>query len=273
MFLLLLASIIWGTSFPLTALSLNYFSPLVLMFFRFFFAFLILFLLFPNKFSLKKIFNKNLIFLSLLNSLGYLLQFYAQTLTTSSKTSIFINTSPVWIVLILFLFYKEKLKFNQLFSVFISIIGVFLIATNLNLNLIVSLNLGDILNLICAIIWSLFVIETTKHIKNYDLIFFNQSLHLIASILSLIFVPLERIKFNFDKMYLIFYLSIFPTIISYFLYTKASGNKKPIVISITFLIQILISVILSTILLNEKLEFLQLLGMVFIFLAIILVNF
>lgn len=96
---------------------------------------------------------------------------------------------------------------------------------------------------------------------------------LIASILSLIFVPLERIKFNFDKMYLIFYLSIFPTIISYFLYTKASKNKKPIVISITFLIQILISVILSTILLNEKLEFLQLLGMVFIFLAIILVNF
>ncbi|MEO0224829.1 MAG: DMT family transporter [candidate division WOR-3 bacterium] len=273
MFLLLLASIIWGTSFPLIGISLNYFSPLVLMFFRFFFAFLILFILFPNRFSLKKIFNKNLIFLSLLNSLGYLLQFYAQTLTTSSKTSIFINTSPIWTVLFLALFYKEKIKINQIISVIISMIGVFLIATNLNLNLIVSLNLGDILNLICAIIWSLFVIETTKHIKNYDLIFFNQSLHLIASILSLFFIPFEKIKFNFTKIHLIFYLSVFPTIISYFLYTKASENKKPIIISITFLVEILVSVILSVILLNEKLEFSQLLGMIFIFLAIILVNF
>jgi drug/metabolite transporter (DMT)-like permease len=272
MLLLLLASIIWGTSFPIIGLSLKYFSPLILMFFRFFFAFLILFLLFPNRFSLRKI-NINLIFLSLLNSLGYLLQFYAQTLTTSSKTSIFINTSPVWTVLFLALFYKEKIKFNQLFSVFISIIGVFLVATNFNFNLIISLNLGDILNLICAIIWSLFVIETTKHIKNYDLIFFNQFLHLVSSILSLFFIPFENIKFNFEKIHLILYLSVFPTIISYFLYTKASKNKKPIVISITFLLEILVSVILSTILLNEKLEFFQIIGMILIFLAIVLVNF
>jgi len=91
--------------------------------------------------------------------------------------------------------------------------------------------------------------------------------------MSLFFIPFENIKFNFEKIHLILYLSVFPTIISYFLYTKASKNKKPIVISITFLLEILVSVILSTILLNEKLEFFQIIGMILIFLAIVLVNF
>ena len=95
------AAIIWGSSFPVIKYTLDSISPLLFVVLRFFIAFLILIPWIKNFSILKNLFNRDIIFLSLLNTLGLILQFKAQEITTASKTALFINTSPLFIAIIM----------------------------------------------------------------------------------------------------------------------------------------------------------------------------
>ena len=87
------------------------------------------------------------------NSIAMLCFFYGLTLTTLSEVTALNLTVPIFTTLLAFVFLKEKLKKHRLAALFIGFIGAIIV-----LRPDISINIGGILILISALIWSVSLI-------------------------------------------------------------------------------------------------------------------
>ena len=87
------------------------------------------------------------------NSIAMLCFFYGLTLTTLSQVTALNLTVPIFTTLLAFLFLKEKLRKHRLFALFVGFLGAIIV-----LRPDMSMNIGGILILISALIWSVSLI-------------------------------------------------------------------------------------------------------------------
>ena len=156
-----IASSLWGTSFPAIKIGLQYMDAYTFVFLRFFFATLTMFavMLFTKNFSLN--FNKKrlILFLGVTNGIAYLLQYIGMVSVFASKSSLFINLSVVWVALLSPIVLKEQIDRKKVASVIVSLLGVVLVTTNLDFG---SLGVGEVVGnffvIGAGIIWALFIV-------------------------------------------------------------------------------------------------------------------
>ena len=162
--MLVLASIFWAGNFIIGKYAFfEDIPPFSLVFFRWL---TVWFILLP--FTYKEILNnKKYIFnyfslllllgltsVGLFNSFVYIALNYTQVI----NASLFNTAIPAAIILLCFLFKIENTNYYQLVGLLISVIGVFVIITRLDLNILLNLNfnIGDIW-MICAVIcWGIY---------------------------------------------------------------------------------------------------------------------
>ena len=86
--LTIIASSLWGTSFPAIKIGLMYMDAYTFVFLRFFIALLIMliFVLFTKNFRLDFINIKLIIFLGITNGLAYFLQYIGMSYTSASNS-------------------------------------------------------------------------------------------------------------------------------------------------------------------------------------------
>ena len=87
------------------------------------------------------------------NSIAMLCFFYGLTLTTLSQVTALNLTVPIFTTLLAFLFLKEKLRKHRLLALFVGFLGAIIV-----LRPDMSINIGGILILISALIWSVSLI-------------------------------------------------------------------------------------------------------------------
>ncbi len=87
------------------------------------------------------------------NSIAMLCFFYGLTLTTLSQVTALNLTVPIFTTLLAFLFLKEKLRKHRFFALFVGFFGAIIV-----LRPDMSINIGGILILISALIWSVSLI-------------------------------------------------------------------------------------------------------------------
>ena len=87
------------------------------------------------------------------NSIAMLCFFYGLTLTTLSQVTALNLTVPIFATLLAYLFLKEKLRKHRLFALFVGFLGTIIV-----LRPDISINIGGILILISALIWSVSLI-------------------------------------------------------------------------------------------------------------------
>ena len=87
------------------------------------------------------------------NSIAMLCFFYGLTLTTLSQVTALNLTVPIFTTLLAFLFLKEKIRKHRLFALFVGFLGTIIV-----LRPDISINIGGILILISALIWSVSLI-------------------------------------------------------------------------------------------------------------------
>lgn len=125
-------SLIWGTSFLFMKLLLSELPPSAVVFGRSLFGMLIL--LIVLLFQRKKIQNKKLpwgkLFLVAVtnNVLPWLFITTSETKISSSMASIINATTPVWTLVIGFLFFSSVLRKNQWMGILLGFIGIFLLS-------------------------------------------------------------------------------------------------------------------------------------------------
>ncbi len=277
--LTIIASSLWGTSFPAIKIGLQFMDAYTFVFLRFSFALLLMLgvLLFTKNFALN--FNKKrlILFLGITNGAAYLLQYMGMFYTSASKASLLVNLTVIWVALLSPIVVKEQISRKKLSGVIVSFLGIFLVTTNLDFQ---SFNtgeiFGDILVIAAGIIWALFII--------YNKPLVNESKNMIQSLtLLLLFtmIPLMPVLTFSSANFLILpweawiaitYTAIFCWIIPYLLWSKGLKNISPVTSSVILLNEIIVAVAISTIILRESLTAVSGIGAALIIIAIIVVS-
>jgi len=227
--IMVLPPLFWAGNFVVgRAVVSDQVAPITLSFWRWLLAMLILlpFAIKPmwqQRKIIKAHFGK-ILFLAILsisafNSLAYIALQY----TTATNATLLNSFIPIFILVIMGLFFKEKISNKQIFGVFVSLMGVFVILTRLDLEIIkaLSINKGDLWMLVAALDWALYSIFL-KYLRPEGLSPLP-FLGIMVIIGTLVLIPLLLINpfneapiiWNDGMIKALAYIAIFPSIFAY----------------------------------------------------------
>ena len=271
-----IAIFFWATAFVLTKVVLKEVDVTTLGVLRYFFASIILiFILIKQKISLPKL--KDIlafVFAGFSGYAGYIVFFNMATLLSSPSTLSVINAlAPAITAIVAYFIFNEKIKIIGWISMGISFCGI-LILTLWNGTL--TVNKGVIYMLIGCVLLSLYNISQrylTKKYSSFDVSMYSM---LIGGILLVVYSPSSVrniFSISFNSLILIIYMSVFPSIISYFFWTKAFEIAKHTteVTSFMFVTPVL-ATLMGIIILGDIPKLSTLIGGVVIILGMIIFN-
>jgi drug/metabolite transporter (DMT)-like permease len=276
--LTIIASSLWGTSFPAIKIGLQFMDAYTFVFLRFLFALLIMLavVLFSKNFSFN--FDKRLIlFLGCINGVAYLLQYIGMSYTSASKSSLLINLTVVWVALLSPILLKEKIGRKKLSGVILSLLGIVFVTTNLDFqSLGIGTMLGDLIVIAAGMIWAIFILYNKPLVNKTENLTASLTWLLLFTVLPLIpVVPFSAKNFltlPWEAWSAILYTAIFCWNIPYYIWSKGLRKLSAVTSSVILLNEIVVSVIISTIFLGDSLTVVTGIGAVLIMFAIVLVS-
>lgn len=168
-FLLILTTIIWGTTFIITKMAISVIPPLFYMGERFLFASLV-FLPVLKRF---KGFNLEQLKISLVGGLIFFISNATQTIgmkfTSASNAGFITGLNVILVPVFLAIIFKQKVNKYLWIGVILSIIGIGF----LSFRGFESLSLGDPLVLICAIMYAFYIIYIDRNLSKIDIYVFS----------------------------------------------------------------------------------------------------
>jgi len=279
LFFTILAGFLWGSSFPVIKIGLEFIDAYMFGFLRLFLAFIIMFivLLFTKNLDINLAKKKSIWYLGIVNGFGYLLQNVGMVYTTASKSSLFINLSAIWVAILSWLILKEKFGNKKLLGIVFAIIGVFLISTNLDFfSLTQGMIYGDALVLLSGFVWSFFIIYNKKIISDAKNTSQLMTWILFATVLPLIpsIALSSNISLNLpvEAWLATLYLSVFGLVIPFYLWLKGLKYISPVTSTIILLTEVIVAIIISFLILGEVFTLISGIGALLILLAIVLVS-
>lgn len=285
---LLFNTLIWGGTFAMIKNAFTGISPLLYLGLRFGLATLIFL---PFVYSRLKIANKKTIIAGAILGVFYFAGFATQSLglnlTTATKSGFITGTFVIFIPVLQLIIERQKPKWFNIVSIFVVLIGLIMMSSRGDnalefFKLIgTDFNFGDLLTLICALLFAFQVVYVDVFTKKYDYLpmVFVQLLITGAGgfIFSFIFsvTSLEEIKFtiNINVVGTILFTAIFASIIATVIQLKYQKIVSPTKAGIIFSIEPIFAAIFAYFLLSEKISNFGLVGCVLIFIGLIVSEF
>ena len=275
----LITTFIWGTAFIAQDTGMDNIGPLSFNAARFFVGFLtilpIAIILERKKIILevksnKKLFFRFLIMMSISLFLGTYLQ-QTSLLYTNIANSAFFTIFYVPIVpIILFVIYKIKVHWSIWPSILLCLIGVYFLSDFSNTEIL----LGDSLVILCSFFWALHIIFAGKFMENFNIpIFFASLQAILVGIYSLSFayffeeISLQNIML---EHYSIIYAGVFSGGIAFTLQMYAQKNIDEAPAAIIYSLEGVFAALAGWIILNQILNFGNIIGCFLILIAVIL---
>lgn len=189
----------------------------------------------------------------------------------------FLTACYIILVPILGIFLKKKCPLNVWIGVGLTVIGLYLLCINESFGLQIS----DILVLLCALTFSVHILVVDHFSPLVDGVRMSCIQFLISGLLSVIpmlFVDLRQVGFaawygsfgSVNAWIAILYAGVCSCGIAYTLQIVGQQGVNPTVASLLMSLESVFSVLAGWLLLNQKLSSKELLGCVFIFIAIVL---
>ena len=175
---LMMVVILWGASFVLAKIVLEYLTPVETLAARLILAVIVLKIIISAKRIRLKI-NRDdvavLLFASIILSLHFFIQITGLNYTSATNTGWLIAVAPVFIAIASYLFLKEKLRSLQIVGILIATVGVILLVSKGHPGRLDWLkSSGDWLILVSGITWTIYTIATrniTRRINPVNMIF------------------------------------------------------------------------------------------------------
>jgi len=275
----ILAGLLWGTSFPAIKIGLEYVDPLIFVFLRFLIASIVMFIavLITGKFEFKINHKKLLLFLGITNGIAYLLQYIGMNYTTAAKASLFVNLTTIWVVLLSPKITGEHFDKKKTGGIIFAIIGLLLVTTNLNMEIINEEQLfGDITVILAGVVWAFFIIYNKIMVNKEKGV--TQSIIWILPLTLLPMIPFVLLSpssisiIPIEGWVAIFYTAIFCWVIPYYLWVKGLKDISATTSTILLLTEILVATSISIVFLNEIITLINGIGAIFIIVALVLVS-
>jgi drug/metabolite transporter (DMT)-like permease len=276
---LLFVAFIWGTTFVLVQNAISTMEPFAFNGFRFFIAFVILFicLLLFQKHQLHFLSKKMVISGVLLGFwlfLGYATQTLGLLYTTSSKAGFITGLSVVLVPLFSFLLLKQKPSLPAVIGVSIATVGLFL----LTMTDIAALNIGDFFVLICAFGFAMHIIFTGKFSEQFPTLLLTTIQIFTVSILSIIssvifedFNGMIKLSIISSQSVIIalFVTSVFATALAFFAQTSFQKYTTPTRVALIFAMEPVFAAAAGYYWASERLSSSAIMGCLFIFLGMV----
>lgn len=294
--ILLAASFIWGTSFPIVNYVLQHnseiISPTFFLLARNLVAailgILIIKLMGINNQNF--LFNRKMILLGILNGLGFLLQYQGMSLGVSSGESALLVNLNIIIVALMEPIINKSRKFSKkvIFGVILGFIGATIVSIQDKLNLILIEGLssltGSLLLIFAAIVWSFWIIFSKPNDEihsNMNPIIISTAITLWTAITTIPFLLFDTLNSNeaynisivhdFPIILSILWLGIACSLIAYIFWADAITNVSSTIADIIIQFQMVVAIILGFLFLNEGITQYTLIGAILIVISIVFV--
>lgn len=203
--------------------------------------------------------------------------FLAGQTTTVANMGIIYTSSPIFIILISSIFFREKINFIKIIGLISCLAGVFSIIIKGDLNLLISLKftIGDLWMLASAIGWALYSIYLfywkTKLpiIQRFALIAFFGAVSLFPFYIIEEFM-FQKTTFSSEFFSWVIFAAVSPGIIAFLLYAKTQEKLGASLTGFTLYIFTVYAAIYGFLLFDEKLEIYHYIGTILVFFGIYL---
>lgn len=278
---LLIVVLLWGTSFVLAKILLNFLNPAEILAGRLIMALIVLRTIMHHK-NIKSNINRKdrpfILLASFILSLHFLLQITGLNFTSATNTGWLIVVAPVFIAIASYLFLKEKLKFVQIGGIVIATIGVILLISEGKLNSLDWISsIGDWMILVSGITWTVYTLSTRNLSRRMEPLGLIYKILFLPTIGFIIYVVLTSSVSKFLSLplqpiiaFLIYgFLSMG---IAHWLWLEGVSKKGAARAGTFIYLEPLVTTIAAIFLLNERLDLWGYLGGLVIVLGVYLVE-
>ena len=275
----LITTFIWGTAFIAQDTGMDNIGPLTFNAARFFVGFVTVLpiallvergKIIENINLDKKLFFKYLFLMSLSLFFGTYLQQTSLLYTNIANAAFFTVFYVPLVPIILFIIYKIKVHWSIWPSILLCIIGVYFLSDFSNSEILI----GDSLVILCSVFWALHIIFAGKFMEKFDIpIFFAALQAILVGMYSLLFALLfEEINLTniLLEKYSIIYAGFLSGGIAFTLQMYAQKNIEEAPAAIIYSLEGVFAALAGWIILNQMLDFSNILGCFIILIAVIL---
>lgn len=266
-FLMVLAALFWSGAFVAGKLSVQEFPPVSLTFFRFIIALPFIFFILkrqqPGNWAPARAQWPPLIFLGIIGTFLYHVLFFScLKYTTATNSAIIGSALPMITTLITVLFLHEKTSLLRTAGIITAFFGVLLTITSGDLQVLTTLqfNTGDIIMLLAVICWAVYMALSRRFMQTYGFspLMLTAYTFLVCTVASAVFVPLERpLEYlpgtTLKGWVLVMYMAVFPSVLGYLIQLTAVQKIGAPKTSVFVNLVPVFTIILSLIVLGEKL--------------------
>ncbi len=269
---MILTAFIWGFAFVVVKDSVDSVPPVYMLAFRFTIAFVGLSLVFCKK--LVKI-TKSSLFCGILLGFWLFISYFFQTVgiqyTTAGKNA-FLTT--IYVVIVPFLHWiinKKKPDRYCIMAAFLAVAGIGLLSLQGDM----TVNIGDILTIICGFGYAFHMIYIDKYTETHDPIILTIVQIGTAAVISWVFAPFfdgsfPMAVFSGRLLSGMLYLGLGSTMVAFLLQNVCQKYTAPTSASLFLSLESVFGVLCSLVFLEEYLTMRMTAGCVLIFVAIIM---
>jgi len=283
-FLLTLTSIFWAFNTVAGRAAVGEVSPLLIVSVRWFFVSIILSILCRNQLiETWNILNKKikwLIFMSLFGFTGFNSAYYvAAHETIAINLGLVQGTMPAFIIIIAWIWLKDKINLTQLLGVLITFIAVLIVVCSGNFNALVELELnsGDIVMIFACTLYAIYAVGLRKKpkIRALPLLTFFAYVAFLGSLPGLIYENYsnELILPGQKGLLILGVIIIFPSFLAQIFFMKGVEKIGPSRSGLYTNLVPVFSSLLAVFFLGEEFQFFHLLSLIMIFIGIYLFEY
>ena len=266
--LLLLAVVLWSTTFVVMKDSLHSISPALLVLIRFAIASAVVYALFRRRIAFTW---QNLLkglAIGIPEYLGFMLQVTGLTMTTASKNAFITGLCVVIAPIMSFLFLRENRSWKVLLALVLAVDGLWIISFGFTLR-IGGMGTGDFLTLLSAFAFAVqvFMIHLFSDRDSFYATTFFQLLAVAVCSLAYTLLTKQTLAVNPVAWPSLLYLALFTTVITLLLQNRYQHDVTVAEASVIYSLEPVFATLLAALLIGERMGPAALVGGILMFAA------
>ncbi|WP_068619561.1 DMT family transporter [Paenibacillus tuaregi] len=273
---IIIAILLWSTSFVGTKIAYDSFPPLTLGAARFVIASIILGMIMLARKEFARPALKDIGLMGLSGILGTTLYFALENIgleqTTASSAALIVASYPAITALLEFIFFRVKISWIKGLGIVIAVVGVYLIMGGSPKEISGQLT-GNLILILAGIVFAAYNFITRKVVKSYSMVTvsFYQTIAGTIAFIPLAFIEQSRWQVpSTESLWVLLYLGIFCSVAAFMFYNYGLRTLNSSTAMALMNLVPIFGVLFSTVFLNERLSVLNMLGGFIIIFGVVL---
>lgn len=209
-----------------------------------------------------------LVLSGIISSIDLLSNHWAANLTSIANTTILMNTSPIFVALIAYLFFGEKISMGNVIILLITIFGAsLLVLENWTLEVGWASRVGDLLAINSALFYAIYLV-LVKSLRNYfsskEIMIWNSFTCGLFLLPIVIISDSQMLPSSLFGYIIILLLAIISQIMGHGLMTYALKYVNVVFASISTMARPVVAIILGYLIFDESITLIQILGLIIV---------